>query len=69
MDRSSVTGVMILIALNYITVQVYCQRGRCLGPSNYCSGQFNDMKAVCKGGYCYCSGKDYDYNTCLRKLV
>ena len=42
---------------------------KCLGTSNYCPGQYGALKAVCKGGYCFCTGQDYDYNTCLRKLV
>ena len=67
MDRSAVMRLVIFIALNYFTVQVFCQLERCWGSFNYCSAQFGDMNAICKNGYCYCTGKDYDYNTCLRK--
>jgi len=62
-------ALSILIALISCLTDVSCQRERCLGVHNYCSGQFGDMKAICKDGYCYCTGQDYDYNTCLRKLV
>ena len=58
----------ILIALISCLTDVSCQRERCLGAQNYCSG-WGDMGAVCKDGYCVCTGRDYDYNTCLRKLL
>lgn len=66
MDTNSF-ALGILIALSACLANVSSQRERCLG--NYCSGSFGDMKAICKDGYCYCTGQDYDYNTCLRKLL
>jgi hypothetical protein len=27
------------------------------------------MEGFCKDGYCHCNGVDYDYDTCLRKLL
>jgi hypothetical protein len=69
MDRSFLMRVTLFIALNCFTVRVSCEQQRCRGRGRSCGGQFTDAKAVCRGGYCYCTGKDYDYNTCLRKLI
>ncbi|KAJ7361918.1 hypothetical protein OS493_014564 [Desmophyllum pertusum] len=63
--RTSWFAFGTLIALISCLTDVSCQRKKCLGPQNYCSGQFGNMQAVCVGGYCVCTGQDYDYNTCL----
>jgi hypothetical protein len=65
MEKSLFNYVVIFIALDYFTALVSCQKTRC--QRNYCPG-YGDMKPVCKSGYCYCNGKDYNYDTCLRKL-
>ncbi|KAL9963162.1 hypothetical protein ACROYT_G032337 [Oculina patagonica] len=55
----------ILITIIICLTHVSCQRQNCLGSSNYCPGQFGDMKAICKDGFCFCTGQDYNYSTCL----
>lgn len=51
------------------TAKPTVSKQKCLGSSNYCPGKYGALKAVCKAGYCFCTGQDYDYSTCLRKLV
>lgn len=58
------TFIVLFIRLN----DVSSQRRQCLGSSNYCPGQFGGMASICRDGFCVCTGKDYNYNTCLRKL-
>jgi shikimate kinase len=66
MDIIFCKRALILITLN-LTAEVSSRENRCYG--NHCSeDHYGDMKAVCKNGFCYCTGKDYDYDSCLRKL-
>lgn len=69
MYRNFVAFGIFFVVISCSTVVSSQGPEKCFGESKLCRGELRNTKAICKDGYCYCTGEDYDYNTCLRKLL